>query len=359
MSNDNSPVTMLDVARAASVSQSTVSHVLNKTRRVSPDVVDRVKLAIEEIGYTNDSIARSLRTGRTNTVGLAVSAISNPYFGEVVHAIERELSAAGYTIILVDSHDDPSREATVLNELLGRRVDAVLVAPSEDVAGVVRRLRARKMPAVLFDRIPDGIDLTGMDAVGVENIESMESLVSHFTSAGHARIAIIAGRSGLSTTVERVEGFRRGMNRAGMEVDENFVVYAESGEHPADLRLRKILSSSNPPSAIITGNNLITIDAMRTLRALGIVVPDDLALASFDDFVWADFFHPRLTAIAQPLAELGHRAVTLLLERLENPDLPTRVETLKPVLMHRDSCGVPHPIVQRVSDDPWRTKREE
>lgn len=333
---------MLDVARAAGVSQSTVSHVLNKTRHVSPTVAERVKHAIENTGYTYDSIARSLRTGRTNTVGLAVSAISNPYFGEVVHAIESELSTAGYTIILVDSHDDPSREVTVLNELLGRRVDAVIVAPSEDVAGVVRQLRARHVPAVLFDRIPDGIDLSGMDAVGVENVESMASLVDHFTSAGHTRIAIIAGRSGLSTTVERVEGFRKGIARAGLAPAGGLITYSELGERPANIALRSLLSSSNPPSAIITANNIITIDSMRTLRELRITVPDDLALASFDDFAWADLFHPRLTAIAQPIAELAHRAVTLLLERLDNPDLPSRIETLKPTLMHRDSCGVPH-----------------
>ncbi|GAA1211574.1 LacI family DNA-binding transcriptional regulator [Rhodoglobus aureus] len=342
MSNTIEPVTMQDVARAANVSQSTVSHVLNKTRRVSPDVVERVNIAIEQTGYTNDIIARSLRTGRTNTVGLAVSAISNPYFGEVVHAIERELSSAGYTIILVDSHDDPSREKTVLAELLSRRVDAVIVAPSEEVATVVRQLRARSVPAVLFDRIPEGIDLTGLDAIGVENLESMASLVNHFTSAGHSRIAMIAGRAGLTTSEERVSGFRLGMARAGIEVDENFIAYSDPGEQPAEGPLRRILNVANSPTAIITANNMVTIDAMRTLRALNMTVPDDLALASFDDFVWADFFHPRLTAIAQPLAELGHRAVTLLLERLENPDLPTRVETLKPTLMHRDSCGVIH-----------------
>ncbi len=343
MAESSGPVTMQDVARAARVSQSTVSHVVNSTRKVPPDVVERVKLVIHQTGYTNDSIARSLRTGRTHTVGLAVSAISNPYFGEVVHAIERELSAAGYTIILVDSHDDPEREGTVLAELLSRRVDAVIVAPSEDVETLVRRIRARTVPAVLFDRIPDGVDLTGMDAVGVENVESMASLVTHFTRAGHTRVGLIAGRAGLSTTEERVEGFRLGLTRAGLEVDERLIRYADTSDEPAEHPLRTILTTRIPPTAVITGNNMITIDAMRTLRGMDIEVPRDLALASFDDFPWADLFHPRLTAIAQPLSELGHRAVTLLLERLENPELPTRIETLTPTLMHRDSCGVAHP----------------
>lgn len=342
MAESPGPVTMQDVARAARVSQPTVSHVLNATRKVSPDVVARVTSAIHQTGYTHDSIARSLRTGRTHTVGLAVSAISNPYFGEVVHAIERELSAAGYTIILVDSHDDPGREQTVLAELLSRRVDALIVAPSEDVETVVRRIRARTVPAVLFDRIPDGVKLTGMDAVGVENVESMASLVTHFTGAGHRRIGLIAGRAGLSTTEERVAGFRLGLTRAGLDVDESIIRYADTGEHPAEHALREILSVQNPPTALITGNNQSTIDAMRTLRELAISVPHDLAFASFDDFPWADLFHPRVTAIAQPLAELGHRAVTLLLERLDNPDSPPRIETMTPTLMHRDSCGVSH-----------------
>lgn len=336
--------TMADVARAAGVSQTTVSHVLNKTRPVSESVAARVLDAISSTGYTSHGIARSLRTGTTKTVGIALTSMSNPYFGDVVQVMERELSSAGYSIVLVDTHDEAARERVAVGELLGRRVDAVIVAPTGDAHHVMAQLRDRGVAGVLFDRIPAATDVVGIDAVGVENVESTAQLVGHLAGGGHRRIAFLGGRPGLVTTEERAEGYRLGLGRAGIAYDGTLVRYAAPSERPAEEATLGWFAHTDRPTAIVTANNMVTIDTLRSLRDLGLRVPDDIALAAFDDFPWADLFHPRLTVMAQPLQALGHAAVSLLLERLRDPLLPARVIRLDPQFVHRDSCGVAHAV---------------
>jgi LacI family transcriptional regulator len=337
-------VTMNDVASAAGVSVSTVSHVVNKTRRVNPETERAVMAAIADSGYSNDGIARSLRTGRTHTVGLAMSAISNPYFGDVVHAIERELTAAGYSLLLTDTHDDPERELRAVRELLQRRPDAVIIAPSADPGAAVAQLARRGLPTVLIDRIPTGADssLAGValvDAVGVENVESTAMLTCHLAEHGHRRIGFVAGRDGLTTTSERLEGYRLGLHQSGLSFDGALVGHGDSAEDPARTAVTTLLGLADPPSALITGNNQMTIGTMRALREVGVVVPRDLALVSFDDFTWADLFEPRLTAMAQPVDTLGALAVQMLLGRIADPDAAPQRVRLEPEFVRRDSCG--------------------
>lgn len=332
-------VTMSDVARVANVSTSTVSHVINKTRAVLPETEKTVRDAIESTGYSSDGIARSLRKGTTQTIGLAMSAISNPYFGDVVHAIERTITEAGYSLILADTHDDPEREHRAVRDLLSHRVDAMIVAPSADPTAMLDELVRRSIPTVLIDRVPDDVHL-GIDAVGVTNDEPNAWLVDHLAGHGHRRIATITSRPGLATTEERLSGYRFGLERNGLAYDPDLVrTGLGSDGDVTDAALEALLALPEPPTAIIMGNNQVTVSTMAALRARSMEVPRDMALAAFDDFPWADFFHPRLTAISQPVGELGQMAVQLLLDRLENRDTPSRQRRLEPVLMVRESCG--------------------
>lgn len=329
---------MSDVGRVAKVSASTVSHVINKTRKVDPATEKVVLAAIESTGYWGDGIARSLRKGTTQTVGLAMSAISNPYFGALVHAIERNVSAAGYSLLLADTHDDPAREFRAVKDLLSHRVDAVIVAPSADSGAALDLVARRGVPLVLIDRaLP--VLRPGMDSIGVVNDEPNAKLVDHFARLGHTRIATITGKPGLSTTVERLDGFTRGISRNGLLYDPDLIKSYRDEEGSVDEALRELFALSSPPTAVIMGNNLVTISAMRGLRKLGLEVPRDIPIACFDDFEWADVFHPRLTAVSQPVDEIGSRAVAMLLERLLDQSLPSRHERIEPQLFHRESCG--------------------
>lgn len=336
-------VTMADVARVANVSATTVSHVLNKTRKVQPETERAVLEAIEATGYSGDGIARSLRTGTTETIGLAMSAISNPYFGDLVHAIERNVTDAGYSLLLADTHDDPVREKRAISDLLSHRVDAMIVAPSAHPGVMLERMAKRAIPTVLIDRVPSELR-PGVDAIGVVNDEPNARLVDHFAQIGHTRIATITSSPHLVTTVERLDGYWAGMKRNGLEADPELVQVGDGGSPEAMTRaISSLLDLSRPPTAIIMGNNQVTIGAMGALRHRGLEVPKDIAIACFDDFAWADLFHPRLTAISQPVDALGSQAVSMLLERLGDRTLAPRHRRLEPTIQHRESCGCVNP----------------
>jgi LacI family transcriptional regulator len=328
-------ITMADVARVAGVSTSTVSHVVNGTRKVSQETEQAVQEAIQATGYTHDRIARSLATGRTRTIGLAMSAISNPYFAELAHAIEREATRAGYTLLLADTHDEPERELRATRDLLGRRVDGVILAPSGEPAAALELLRKRDVPTVLIDRFAP----VELDQIATENIAPTARLVEHLAELGHERIGMIAGLAGLATSEERIDGYRRGLDSSSIGFDPELVVRGDSAAEPARAAVHRLLGLERPPTALVVTNNRMTIGVMQALREALLRVPDDIALVAFDDFEWADLFHPRLTTIAQANTQIGEQSVAMLLSRLANPDLAVRKVQLEPKFVHRESCG--------------------
>ncbi|NVZ24379.1 LacI family DNA-binding transcriptional regulator [Pseudomonas gingeri] len=331
-------VTMDDVAKIARVSTSTVSHVLNGTRKVSPATVRAVELAIEQLGYIPNTLARSLARSRTHTIGVAISALSNHYFSETVHAIETECAKHGIMMLFVDTHDDPEQELRVVKALHHRRVDGILLAPSSGSRALaLDYLLENEIPAVLVDRLVTA----GFDQVGVENRRSTEELVRHLIDHGHRRIGFIAGRPGFSTTDERVEGYQAALDKAGLSFDRALLVNGGSNSEPARLATAQLLALQSPPTAIMAANNLMTLGAMHALRDAQVEVPGQMALVGFDDFDWADFFVPRLTLIAQPVKALGAEAVNLLLKRIETPEAQRQTVHLAPTLRIRNSCGCP------------------
>lgn len=331
-------IKMQDVARRARVSTSTVSHVLNGTRKVSPETVDAVQQAVRELGYIPNTLARSLARSRSHTIGVAISALSNHYFSETVHAIETECARHGIMMLFVDTHDDPVQELHVVKALHHRRVDGILLAPSSDPQqAALEYLQANAIPTVLVDRMASD----SFDQVGVENLQSTRELVAHLIGHGHRRIGMIAGHRGFSTTEERIEGYLQALSDAGMAFDDTLLVNGESNSESARRAAQQLLGLSAPPSAIMAANNLMTIGAMHALRDAKIAVPEQIALVGFDDFDWADFFLPRLSVIAQPVQALGERAVQLLLQRIDSPEGPRQAQRLGATLRIRNSCGCP------------------
>lgn len=325
---------MDDVASRAGVSTSTVSHVLNGTRKVSPASVQAVQQAIQALGYIPNTLARSLARSSTSTIGVAISALSNHYFSETVHAIESECAKHGYMMLFVDTHDDPEQELRVVMALHHRRVDGVILAPSND-SKALEYLRTNQIPAVLVDRMMSA----QFDQVGVENTQATQALITHLIGHGHRRIGFIAGRTGFSTTDERVAGYKAALQAAGLAFDPQLLVNGGSNTEPARQATVQLLGLDAPPTAIMAGNNLMTLGAMHALRDAQIEVPGQMALVGFDDFDWADFFVPRLTLIAQPVNELGARAVHLLLQRMATLEATPHSVRLAPCLQLRNSCG--------------------
>jgi LacI family transcriptional regulator len=326
--------TMAEVGRLAGVSVATVSHVLNGTRTVRPATAERVLAAVEQTGYTPNTVARGLARARTQSIGLALSATSNPYFMELVTAIESAASRAGYVMLLTNTQEDPAHELQSVQALVQRRVDGLLLAPTPGSGAVLRYLANQSLPVVLLDRFVSA----DHDEVGTENERPTAQLVEHLAGLGHQRIGIVAGFPGLSTAVERVRGYRMGILRSGLQEDDTLI--AQAGWQAATrAATHRLLDLPRPPTALVSGANHITVDILHVLAERQLRIPDDIALVAFDDFDWADLHTPRLTTMAQQTHAIGERAVELLTTRLDDRSLPTRHNRFDTTFVHRESCG--------------------
>jgi len=326
-------VSMADVAQLSGVSVATVSHVIKKSRRVSPDTELAVLQAIARSGY----IVESQGVSATKTLGMAMSSISNTYFGEVVSSVERAAAAKGYSLLLADTHDEVTAELRAVSNLVARRVDAIILAPSADPTLALQQAQHHGIPVVLIDRLSSA----DVDQIGAENVEPTAKLVDHLAEIGHQRVAMIGGQPGLSTSEERNAGYRDGLARNSLFFDANYLVSGDSRDGEARSAILKLMALPKPPTALVVANNSMTIGALRGALELGIRIPEDLALVSFDDFEWAELFRPRLTVIAQPLHAMGKQAVDLVISRLEDPSLPVRRVVMATTFVHRESCGCP------------------
>jgi len=330
--------TMADVAETAKVSITTVSHVVNGTRIVGEATRRRVLEAIDKLGYAPNTLARSLVTARTQTLGLAISGISNYYFANMIAAIEGATSRNGYTLLLTETHDDVDQELQVVKTLQQRRVDGIFLATS--VSGsrpspALQYLLQLRVPTVLVDRLASD----EFDRVGTENTEAVATLVSHVFDLGHTRIGMISGLKGLQTTEERLTGYVRGLRACGLHFDPELVRTGRSNADDAEQAVYRLLALRDRPTALVIANNHMAIGALKALRKRNLEIPRDIAFVSFDDFEWADFVRPRLTTMAQRINEVGEQAAKLMETRLANPTLRPREIRLPPVFMDRESCG--------------------
>jgi LacI family transcriptional regulator len=329
--------TIVEVARRAGVSVSTVSHVVNRTRHVSPATATLVNEAIAQVGYLPNTLARSLKRASTSSVGLAISAISNPYFSDILFALEAECARLDLMVFLSDTEDDSDKELRVVQALHQRRVDGVILAPSPAPQRTLDYLLRNRLPCVLIDRLPDD----RFDQVGVKNVSAMRLLIDHVASFGHRRIGFVAGQPGFATTLERIEGFRLALAANGIDFFAQYLVTGSATTASATASTHALLSLPEPPTALVAGNNLATIGAVRAIRERGLAIPKDLSLVGFDDFEWADCFEPRLTLIAQPCVEIGRQAAALLSERIASVDGQPRTVRLEATLRTRASCARP------------------
>jgi LacI family transcriptional regulator len=328
--------TMDDVAKAAGVAGSTVSHVLNGTRHVNESTRRRVEDAIRSTGYRPNHIARALAAGKTSTLGLILPVKTNPYLVDIIHAVDVAASALGYTLMLGDSQDDPDAEERAVGNILQRKVDGIILAPGLDSADrAIPQIVASGTPLVLIDR---PITELACDQVIVDNFEAARELTAHVISHGYTDIAVLRGAPGIGPTDQRHDGFLKALANAGREEDPALSLVGYNDERRTREAVLDLYQSGRRPRAIVSLNNAMTLGAMRALRLLQLEIPTDVALVSFDDFAWADLFSPRLTAVAQDSGRLGNSAVELLLRRIADPGEPRTL--VIPTEFHiRDSCG--------------------
>jgi LacI family transcriptional regulator len=314
--------TIVEVARLAGVSTSTVSHVLNGTRNVEAATRQRVLKAIEKTGYRQDALARAMRRSRTESIGLVVSDAGEPAFAEMVHGVEDAAAKHGLTLVLANSAENPERETRAVRTLLGRRVDGLILARCADSPFAVDELlKSDAPPVVLLDRVFDGAP---WDQVGADNRESMRRLVEHLAGAGHRRFVVAAGDTRVPTLKERLAGFRDSApgGDAGQVVIEGADAAVVKNQIAAAL-------AADGYSCVIAASTPLAVAALEGLREVGRAIPGDVAFATFDGFPHSDLFEPALTTVRQPAFEMGAAAVSLLLERLAAPQTSPRTVRLQ------------------------------
>jgi LacI family transcriptional regulator len=341
--------TIRDVAKLAGVSVASVSAVTNRRAGVSTRLAERVRKAIEALDYHPDSLARSLRVRRTNTIGVVMPQIASPFFAEALRGMEEEAKQKDYSVLICDSAADSALEQRLLSSLVARRVDGILLASANPHFSAHQLLR-RKMPVVFFDRLP--ASCRG-PAVMVNNMEGAFEATRYLIGLGHSRIAIITGPPAISTAAERVEGFRKAMGAAGLPVPEGYLRSGEFGLEGGYECALEMMKLSPRPTALFATNYEMTLGAIRALRELGIKCPQEVSVMGFDDFVmgangfsWATMFSPQPTTVAQPCHEIGREAFKLLLCRIEksedqHQDGQERIVRLRVELRVRESTAPP------------------
>jgi DNA-binding LacI/PurR family transcriptional regulator len=332
------PSRLEDVARRAGVSISTVSRVLNRPELVNEHTHRRVREAIEEMRFRPSRVARRLRVegGRAQLVGLLTPDIQNPFFAELARGVEDVAQEHGYVVFLGNSDESPDKERRYLEVMRAESVDGIIVPPSSEHDTTIPELARAGVPVVCVDR---RLPRARVDTVVVDNVRGAWEATEHLVRLGHRRIGFIEGLPQLSTSRERLQGYRTALEENDLAFDPALVRRGDSRHASGRDLAAELLRLAAPPTALLAGNNLMTLGALEAIHRLGLRVPEDVAVVGYDDMPWALALDPPLTAIRQPGYELGRRAMEVLLGRIRAPERSVSLVMLEPELVVRRSCG--------------------
>jgi DNA-binding LacI/PurR family transcriptional regulator len=330
--------TIRDVARRAGVAISTVSAVINRSAPASDAVIARVEQAIAEIGYTPHRAAQTLRSGQSRIIGLIIPDISNPHFSRVARITERACMAAGYMTFVYNTDEDSEHEMQILKMMHMQRVAGLILnSTRSDTAHGARVMAEINVPTVLRGCYVAGVPF---DIFTMDEQRAGYLATNHLLELGHRRIAVFAGRKGVSTSEERLEGARLAFAERNLRFPEELVVPGDFSEQRAFESVHEVMSRGDRPSAIFTLSILMTVGVMRGIVDMGLSIPRDVSLAAIDDFDWPEIMNPQPTTVVQPIAEMTEVAIASLLDQIELGRRPTgRRHLFEPKLMVRQSCA--------------------
>jgi LacI family transcriptional regulator len=323
---------MVDVARRARVSLKTVSRVVNGEAGVATETAERVRATIEELGFRRHEGAAHLRRGSTTaTLGVVLMDVADPFYSALTRAVEEVAVGHGFLVFAGSSDEDPARERQLALALCARRVDGLLVVPGGTDQGYLRAEVAAGTPVVFVDRPGQGLSA---DAVLVDNAGGVRTAVEHLAAHGHRRIAFLGDNPAIYTARERLRGFTRGLAASGRPGDARLVEMGPHTPQSVHAALTRFAAERHPATALVTGNNRITVLALRALAAMRGWHP---ALIGFDDLELADLLRPSLTVIEQDASALGRIAAELLFSRIAGDRRPIRRVVLPTRLVPRGS----------------------
>ena len=325
-----------DVARRARVSIATVSRVLANKPHVSARTRQRVLTAVEELAYRPSRVARSLRSQHSKVIGLIISDIQNPFFTSIVRAVEDVAYAHEYVLLLCNADEDPDKEALYIDLMIAEQAAGIILSPTIGDSPACQRLLSAQIPVVAIDR---RLTSASVDTVVVDNIAASYEVVSHLLELGHRRIGAVIGVSTASTSTERRDGYLNALQDYNVSRMPDLLRQGSPKVANGYAMTKDLLTLPEPPTALFTGNNLLTIGALRAIHEQDLTIPDDIALAAFDEMDWMFVMNPPLTVVAQPTYEMGQQAANLLLDRIETPDRPVTEVMLQPTVRVRASSA--------------------
>lgn len=332
----NHMATMKQVAEKARVSTTTVSHVINNTRVVSEDARERVLAVIREMRYIPSAVARSLKNDKTHTLGMIIPNNSNPYFAEVIQGIEDESFKLGYNIILCNSYDDPKKQAAYTRVLMEKRIDGLILVASGSDQELNQLLADEDIPKVLVDREVPGV---AADFIEADHEQGGYLATRYLIDLGHRAIACVAGPKTLLPSGDRVQGYWRALQEAGIPFREEFLAHSDFTSQGGYTAFQQLLALKQRPTAIFASNDLMAIGGLCAAQQAGMKIPEQLSVIGYDDIALASFSTPPLTTIAQPKHEIGVLTAQVMVKRIQNAELPLRREMLETKLIVRQSTA--------------------
>jgi LacI family transcriptional regulator len=305
----------VEVAERAKVSIATVSNVIRGTRRVSPKLTERVRAAIRALNYSPNEIARSLKVKQTRMLCIVLPDITNPFFPEIIRGAEDSAFERGYFLVTANTDEQIGRERRIVAALRSYRVDGILLASASGTdKSYLKSTMDAGVALVCLDRAVPGIKA---DAVLFDNVRGARECVRHIIQRGHRRIAIVTGALNLQTGRERLCGYEEALREADIPVDPRLILEGDFRRESGYRLAKRVMQQSITPAAIFVCNGVMTIGVLQAFEEMGIRCPNDVALATFDDLAMDSLFRAHLTSVVQPSYEMGARAATILMDRIE------------------------------------------
>lgn len=343
--------TLANVAEEAGVSRATAARALGDYGYVQEETRASVLAAAERLGYSPNSIARSMVTGRTNTIGFVSADMENPFFARTMAGITDVARAAGYEVVIANSQEKPDLERRAVRTLHERQVDGMIVAPTQYADGShLRRLVERSIPVVLLDRSVRGV---AADAVLIDNVKAARTAVEYLIGLGHERIGLLTNDlegpplerlaetaldpTHASTGASRGVGYLAALREAGLKVSPQLIRSASYTRESATAATKQLLRLRSRPTAVLAVDNVLTLGAFEAIQASGLDFPREISLLGFDDLEWTTIVRPTLSVVAQPAYDIGATAARRLLARLQGEDSPAQVLFLDTTLVERES----------------------
>ena len=310
-------ITIKDVAAAAGVSVSTASRVIAGSPATSPQSRARVQNAVETLDFRPNMQAQSLRSTRTNALGLLVSDVRNPFFADLAHSAEQTALNAGYVTLLGNANESVDQQDRYLDTLIQRRVDGIVLTPHGDGSGAIADIVRRGIPTVFVDRTVDGLDVP---SVTTDSTNGIRQAVQHLAAMGHRRIGYISGPQSTSTGRERWSAFSAALKLSGLETAAELVCFGDYRAASGAEAMRQLMTLRTPPTAVVAADSLMAMGAISCANDMGFEIGREVALIAFDDIELFTLLSPSLTVISNNVHEMGRLAVNLLLDIIAGRD---------------------------------------